>query len=226
MEHLTRVTMRLEAGAMHWPWSSRTKPAGGLGMASPDHVPPSEPPPSPQPPRCHSPYTLPHRRNSHPAAERRASGPCLPAARVWIAPWTAAARLSLSAARGPGGGDWVRQQGLASLAYLVLRRRRRGAWAAAHAGGSAEEGRGSWVAAWTTAAASAVQSLGRRHTSRNPLLSRLSLGPAENRLAARPRPTLKQMRALIGVWRRHGAVAGRRSGGAVIGYPPSGWRQQ
>ena len=168
MEHLTRVTMRLEAGAMHWPWSSRTKPAGGLGMASPDHVPPSEPPPPPQPPHCHSLYTLPHHRNSHPAAERRASGPCLPVARVWIAPWTAAARLSLSAARGPGGGDWVPQQGLASLAYLVLRRRRRGAWAAAHAGGSAEEGRGSWAAAGTTAAALAAQPRGRRRTARHP----------------------------------------------------------
>jgi hypothetical protein len=38
---LTMVTMRLEAAAMHLPWSSRTKPAGGLGMPPPARVPPA-----------------------------------------------------------------------------------------------------------------------------------------------------------------------------------------
>lgn len=37
------VTMRLEAAAMHLPWSSSTKPAGGLGMAAARVPPPKLP---------------------------------------------------------------------------------------------------------------------------------------------------------------------------------------
>lgn len=45
MGRRTMVTMRLDAAAMHLPWSSSTKPAGGLGMAA-ARVPPANLPSS------------------------------------------------------------------------------------------------------------------------------------------------------------------------------------